>query len=106
MLSLSFTYNGTRYENFTTEDAKAAGIPDHVIDKAIQDSQLAEIRNQRNFLLTDCDWTMLQDSSVSEEKRQEFIEYRQQLRDITEPLKSPAATFSIGGIQWPTKPEL
>lgn len=103
---LSFTYNGTYYEGFTADEALKVGVPEHVIENAIYDSQLAEIRKQRNYLLTDCDWTMLQDSSVSEEKRREFIEYRQQLRDITEPLKNDVSTFRIGGIQWPTKPEL
>lgn len=56
------------------------------------------IRYQRNELLTECDWTQLQDSPLSEQKREEWQTYRQTLRDIT--LQSDP--FNI---IWPTKPE-
>lgn len=56
------------------------------------------IRYQRNELLTECDWTQLQDSPLSEQKREEWQTYRQSLRDIT--LQSDP--FNI---IWPTKPE-
>lgn len=56
------------------------------------------IRYQRNELLTECDWTQLQDSPLSEQKKEEWQTYRQSLRDIT--LQSDP--FNI---IWPTKPE-
>ena len=57
------------------------------------------VRESRNLLLSECDWTVLADSPFTEEKRQEWISYRQQLRDITQ-------TFTnTEDIIWPTKPE-
>jgi hypothetical protein len=56
------------------------------------------IRYRRNEFLTECDWTQLQDSPLSEQKQQEWQTYRQTLRDIT--LQSDP--FNI---VWPTKPE-
>jgi hypothetical protein len=41
------------------------------------------IRTQRNFLLEKSDWTQLPDSPLNQEKKEEWILYRQALRDIT-----------------------
>jgi hypothetical protein len=57
------------------------------------------VRESRNLLLSECDWTVLPDSPLTESKKQEWIVYRQTLRDITE-------TFSnTEDIVWPSKPE-
>jgi len=56
------------------------------------DTQWAMIRNQRNQMLKDTDWTQLEDSPVDKAK---WTTYRQALRDITtqdDPFK----------INWPT----
>lgn len=42
-----------------------------------------DVRKKRNALLTSSDWTVLSDSPLADEKRAEFVLYRQQLRDIT-----------------------
>ena len=42
-----------------------------------------EIRNKRNRLLFESDWTQLSDSPLSAEKKIEWMTYRQELRDIT-----------------------
>jgi hypothetical protein len=60
--------------------------------------QWTAIRYRRNEFLTECDWTQLQDSPLSEQKQQEWQTYRQSLRDITE----QSDPFNI---VWPTKPE-
>lgn len=76
------------------------------------DEYLKMVRSERNQMLSECDWVMLSDNSVSDAKRAEFTSYRQQLRDITEPLKNSRAAFAQGVVQslppiaWPVKPEL
>jgi hypothetical protein len=40
-------------------------------------------KSKRNGLLLSSDWTVLPHSPLSEEKVQEWIEYRQELRDFT-----------------------
>lgn len=52
------------------------------IDAEIE-SKWMSIRIQRNKLLIDCDWTQLPDSPLTIEKKEEWVIYRQQLRDIT-----------------------
>lgn len=61
------------------------------------DDQWSVVRDQRNSLLASCDWTQLPDAPVTAEKRQEWVTYRQQLRDIT----SQSDPFNI---VWPTEP--
>jgi len=56
------------------------------------------IRSKRNYLLTESDWTQLADSPLTEEKKAEWITYRQSLRDIT-------LQTDLNAIVWPTKPE-
>lgn len=74
--------------------------------------ELATVRASRNLLLKQCDWTQLADVPLSDAKKLEFAEYRQQLRDITEPFKSVMRMFSQGVTQalppitWPVRPEL
>jgi hypothetical protein len=56
----------------------------------------AEVRQQRNQLLADCDWTQLSDAPVNSSA---WANYRQELRDIPEQEGFP------WGIVWPEKPE-
>jgi hypothetical protein len=56
------------------------------------------IRNKRNELLKESDWTQLPDSPLTNQKQTEWQVYRQSLRDIT----SQPSPFSI---VWPTSPE-
>lgn len=49
---------------------------------------LNKIRARRDQLLKACDWTQLPDSPLSQEKKTEWAEYRQTLRDL--PLSGPA----------------
>ena len=67
-----------------------------------------KIRNQRLFMLQDCDWTVGVDSPFNDAKKAEWITYRQALRDITTHsnwpnLKIPAPDGS-GDNDWPVKP--
>jgi hypothetical protein len=56
-----------------------------------------EIREKRNRILFECDWTQLSDSPLNEEKRLEWKNYRQELRDITN-YTSPDEVI------WPNEP--
>lgn len=40
-MNLTFDHNNRRYDNWTPEDAIAAGVPQEVIDQAIAEAQLA-----------------------------------------------------------------
>jgi hypothetical protein len=69
-------------------------------EQAMQNKNLTirlpqQIREQRNGLLKDCDWTQISDATVD---KQTWATYRQALRDITAQAGFPT------NVQWPTKP--
>ena len=61
------------------------------------DRDLAELRTQRNTLLSETDWTALGDVTMSDKMKL----YRQELRDITKTFKS----MSDKDFKFPNKPE-
>jgi hypothetical protein len=74
------------------EDAWKAGA----FDRAI-----AGLRQRRNMLLSSCDWTVLPDSQLSETEKTAWLEYRQDLRDITEGVTTEA---KVKAVVFPDKP--
>jgi hypothetical protein len=59
------------------------------------------IRQTRNYLLQQCDWTQLPDSPLTEIKRGEWATYRQELRNITETYAE-----NLLDTEFPNQPEL
>lgn len=62
-----------------------------------EDSILENLRTTRNALLISSDWTQLDDSPLSEEKKTEWRNYRQALRDLT-------GLDDLTSIIWPAQP--
>lgn len=48
-----------------------------------------QIKYQRNLYLQQSDWTQLPDTTLTEEKKQEWQNYRQALRDIPQNFQNP-----------------
>ena len=65
------------------------------------DRAIAGLRQRRNALLSSCDWTVLSDSPLSETEKTAWLEYRQDLRDITERLDTEA---KVKAVVFPDKP--
>ena len=67
------------------------------------------VRDQRNRLLAESDWTVLQDSPLTDAQVAEWVIYRQALRDITSHANFPNLNsgdqFDGTGSDWPAKPE-
>jgi hypothetical protein len=63
----------------------------------VDGQQSALVRNQRNHLLSESDWTQLSDTPVT---ATEWTTYRQALRDVTDHVSFPYLTDA----DWPTKP--
>ena len=80
---------GVYYQNWIQTNASASEINLRIEDK------WTEIREIRNQLLQECDWTQLGD--IPNETKSLWQTYRQQLRDVT----SQENPFSI---IWPVKP--
>ena len=66
---------------------------------------LERVRLKRNILLQECDHYIFPDYPIAEEVKQQWIEYRQALRDIT--VTEPLPSMDDDGylrVSWPTKP--
>jgi len=75
-----------------------------IIDgEAIQrtDNILEILRNKRNELLKESDWTQMSDSPLTDSKKTEWATYRQSLRDL--PSNNSSAT-SIDDVTFPSVP--
>lgn len=70
------------------------------IDKVKPEWAEQNQRGKRNGLLKECDWTQLPDNGLSEEDRQRWAAYRQELRNLS---SLPGWPYDIS---WPTSPEL
>ena len=55
-----------------------------------------EVRQQRNTLLSETDWTQLNDAPLTDEEKEKYRTYRQALRDIPQQESFPES------ISWPT----
>lgn len=63
-----------------------------------EETQLyAQLRHDRNKLLSESDWTQLADAPLTAETKQDWADYRQQLRDLPD-------TVDINNIVYPEKP--
>jgi hypothetical protein len=62
-----------------------------------QVNTLESLRAIRNSLLAETDWTQAGDSPLSEDKKTEWKNYRQALRDLTD-------LDDLTSIVWPAKP--
>ncbi len=59
------------------------------------------VREERSLLLTDTDWTVMPDSPLASDKKQEYTTYRSNLRNIPQTYSSNDAkdiTFSNGNV--------
>ena len=65
------------------------------------DRAMADLRSKRDRLLASCDYTVLQDSTYTDEQVAEWVTYRQALRDITENLTT---VEQVQAVEFPTKP--
>lgn len=76
-------------------------------DLSKSETKLLMLRNIRNQLLEESDWTQMSDSQLSSEKKTEWQKYRQELRDITKKFSSIDEKDESGnatGFKFPDKP--
>jgi len=78
----------------TEEEIKAVKDKYDALNKAKEDAETSwqnnwdRVRLARNHLLLDTDWTVMTDSPLSNDKKQEYITYRSNLRNIPQTYSS------------------
>ena len=83
-------------QEIAQRQAEATAWANGAFDRAI-----AGLRQKRNSILASSDWTVLSDSPLSETEKTAWLEYRQDLRDITEGVDTEA---KVKAVVFPTKP--
>jgi len=66
------------------------------------DNILDILRLKRDALLTESDWTQVNDSPLSDAKKAEWATYRQELRDLP---SSHQSTTNFDDVVFPTQPD-
>jgi len=79
-----------------SEDEKALAIAKY--EDNIAAIPLNELRNNRDGMLIQTDWTQAIDSPLDDATKASWVTYRQALRDITD------TYTSLDDVVWPTKP--
>lgn len=97
---ISFIHNGKSYVNYDTgsDDFKKLDIPADAKVEIVADAKWEQIRVKREPLMRDTDWTQMPDVQLTAEKKAEFADYRQALRDIPQNVGNP------DDVVWPEKP--
>lgn len=95
----TFEYDGVQLLNGVwTEVWKEIPVQPEEITPADIEVKWNNIREQRNRLLSQTDYTQMSDTPIAPESRTAFVIYRQALRDVT----SQSDPYSIS---WPAIPE-
>ena len=81
--------------------------PENLRWETTQELYLMHIRQQRDFLLSQCDWTQVLDTHLTSDKKAEWAAYRTELRNITNSIiKEPSGYLTFDDtVTWPTPPE-
>jgi len=80
------------------ENGEVVSITDDVISQREIDQAWADLRQTRNFLLFETDWTQTVDAPLTDAQKQSWQEYRTALRSL------PSNTTDPKNPNWPTKP--
>ncbi|HGF7152619.1 TPA: tail fiber assembly protein [Vibrio mimicus] len=93
-----FEYQG----DVTTAVLSTHYVPEDVVapEFEVAFSNMDEVRVQRDRMIKDTDWTQSLDCPLSDEKKLEFVDYRNRLRNIPQTYSDP------DDVVWPTKPEI
>lgn len=97
---IKLTYKGREYICCNAKELTNAGVPEEVANNAELNYKSQLIRDERDKRLTETDWTQVVDSPLTDVKKNEFVIYRQSLRDVPQNYSDPSA------VVWPEKPSI
>ena len=70
----------------------------------MRQDRLRMVREKRNALLAECDWTQAVDSPLSDTDKAAWATYRQALRDMTNGITIDVNDTLLDSYTWPEKP--
>ena len=92
--------NGIKVELTAEEIAQRQAEEQAWLEGAF-DRAMADLRQRRNTLLSASDWTQLPDTTLTNTQKQSWMQYRTELRNITDGLST---VEDVNGVSFPVKP--
>jgi hypothetical protein len=92
--------NGIQIE-LTPEEIAARQAEEAAWEAGAFDRAMVELRAKRNRDLKDSDWTQLPDTTLTNVQRQAWMQFRTELRNITDGLTT---VEQVNNIDYPDKP--
>ena len=106
-----WTLAGDSYANLEWLDEIQTKPTEDEVNAKIAELEAAEpfklLREKRNKLIAETDWTQLKDISLDSMREKNWKEYRQALRDLTNgstPKLDSNGNLDMSSVTWPDKP--
>lgn len=80
---------------FTAEEEAARDAEEAAWNAGAFDRAMADLRQRRNRLLLESDWTMLADNTLTNVQKTSWMNYRTELRNITDGLTTVEEVNSV-----------
>ena len=80
---------------FTAEEEAARDAEELAYANGAFDRAMADLRQRRNRLLLESDWTMLADTTLTNVQKTSWMNYRTELRNITDGLSTVEDVNSV-----------
>jgi hypothetical protein len=80
---------------FTAEEEAARDAEEAAWSAGAFDRAMADLRQRRNRLLLESDWTMLADTTLTNVQKTSWMNYRTELRNITDGLSTVEDVNSV-----------
>ena len=103
--------NGNNYSDLEWLDKTQTKPTEDEINAKITELEVAEpfrlLREERNKLIAETDWTQLKDISLDSIREKNWKEYRQALRDLpnsSTPKLDSNGNLDMSSVTWPDKP--
>ena len=93
--------NGIKVELTAQEIAQRQAEEQAWLDSAF-DRAMADLRQRRNGLLSSSDWTQLPDTTLTNAEKTAWMNYRTELRNITNGLTT---VEQVNSVAFPVKPQ-
>jgi hypothetical protein len=95
------TSSGSERVAFTSDEEAARDTKEAAASDNEAPSYFAELRENRNQLLSDSDWTQAADTALTDSKKAEWVTYRDKLRKLPAQYDNSSV---VGTITWPDLP--
>ena len=86
---------------FTAEEEAAGDAEELAYANGAFDRAMADLRQRRNRLLLESDWTMLADTTLTNVQKTSWMNYRTELRNITDGLST---VDDVNSVVFPNTP--